>query len=140
MRDKYFKHLCHRSIDTQKLCDQEDRPICELSVSEQRIYNGENKLNTLWIDAFYSIMSDFEDTGLESNEPSMWCICPLQSCRRITDLWRLVGNEDTLAAGDGVVHVLTEVIPLHSDQVAGRGCLTCANGDGTMVGTYTVNY
>lgn len=109
-------------------------------MSELLIYNRENKVNTLWIDASYSIMSDFEDAGLEFNEPSMRCICPLQSCRRITDLWRLVGNEDTLAAGDGVVHVLTEVIPLHSDQVAGRGCLTCANSDGMMMGTYTVNY
>lgn len=70
---------------------------------------------------------------LEFNKPGMKCFCPLQSSRRITDLWRLVGNEDTLAAGDGVVHVLTEVIPLHSDQVAGRGCLACANSDGSKV-------
>lgn len=59
--------------------------------------------------------------------------CPLQSCRWITDLWRFVGNEDTLAAGDGVVHILTEVIPLHSDQVAGRGCLAWANSNETKV-------
>lgn len=107
-----------RVINPLKAHDQEDRLICELDVCHLLIDKAE---------------VNFRHMGLELNKPSMKCFCPLESCRWITDLWRLVGNEDTLAAGDGVIHVLTEVIPFHSDQVAGRGCLACANSDGTKV-------
>lgn len=41
-----------------------------------------------------------------------------------TNLWSLIGEEDALSASDRIIHILREVIPLHSDQVTGRGCLT----------------
>lgn len=40
------------------------------------------------------------------------------------NLWRLIGDKDTLPASNRIVHILTKVVPLYSDQVTGRSCLT----------------
>lgn len=61
------------------------------------------------------------------------------SCWWSTNLWSLIGHKDTLPAGDRIIHVLTEVIPLHPDQVTGWGCLTCAENDETNVKTQSMS-
>lgn len=79
----------------------------------------------------------FKVTSLDTKGPNTMSM--IHSSWWSTNLRSLVGQEDTLAASDRVIHILTEVIPLHSDQVTGRGCLTCGKSDGTKVGTHMIS-
>lgn len=73
-------------------------------------------------------MSDATLTRSSSHTKSMLWKHKKRGCwlwsRRAPDLWSLIGHIGTLSAGDRIIHILTEVVSLHSDQVTGWSSLT----------------